>query len=102
VLTLQKDRVIGENSTPRVNIRKILDLNDMVSKPYEKVSIELNHDYNIEELKEVLKEEGKTEVNLIIVDNNKSLSFKLEKPRKFDLNIFNNVKNKQYVRKISF
>ncbi len=102
VLTLQKDRVVGENSAPRINIRKILNLNDMVSKPYEKVSIELNHDYNIEELKEVLKEEGKTEVNLVIIDNNKSLSFKLEKPRKFDLNIFNNVKNKQYVRKISF
>jgi DNA polymerase III subunit alpha len=102
VLTLQKNRVVGENSAPRINIRKILNLNDMVSKPYEKVSIELNHDYNIEELKEVLKEEGKTEVNLVIIDNNKSLSFKLEKPRKFDLNIFNNVKNKQYVRKISF
>ena len=102
VLTLQKDRVVGENSAPRINIRKILNLNDMVSKPYEKVSIELNHDYNIEELKEVLKEEGKTEVNLVIIDNNKSLSFKLEKPRKFDLNIFNNVKSKQYVRKISF
>ena len=36
------------------NIRKILDLGEIVNKPYEKVSIELNEDYNINDLK-VLK-----------------------------------------------
>ena len=63
---------------------------------------ELNNDYDLQELKNTLKEEGETEIQLIIKDKNKKLSFKLEKPRKFDLSIFNNVKNKQYVKKISF
>ena len=74
----------------------------MVNKSYEKVSIELTKDYDLEELKETLKEEGKTEINIIVKENNKSLEFKLQKLRKFDLSIFNDVKNKQYVKKISF
>jgi DNA polymerase-3 subunit alpha len=102
VMTLQKDRVTAENAQRRINIRKILDLNEIVNRPYEKVSIELAENYNLEELQETLKEEGSTEVKLIIKENNKSLSFKLEKPRKFDFGIFNDVKNKQYVKKISF
>ena len=102
ILTLQKDRHLGENTLQRINIRKILDLSEMIRKPYENVSIELSTDYNIEELKEVLKESGNTKINFIIKDKNKSFAFELEKTRKFDLNTFNNVKNKQYVKKISF
>ena len=102
VMTLQKDKIIGENINRRINIRKILDLNDVVNKQYDNVSIELSADYNVEELKDVLKEEGKTKINFIIKKEEKSFAFMLEKPRKFDLGIFNNVKNKQYVKKISF
>ena len=102
VLTLQKDKPSIETSQRRVNIRKILNLNEIVNKTHEKVCIELNSNYNLEELKNVLKEEGKTQIKLLVVDNNKSFSFELEKTRKFDLNIFNSVKNKEYVKKISF
>ncbi|MDC0473197.1 DNA polymerase III subunit alpha [Pelagibacteraceae bacterium] len=102
VMTLQKDRVTAENTQRRINIRKILDLKEIVNRPYEKVSIELTENYNLKELQETLKEEGSTEVKLIVRENNKSLSFKLEKLRKFDFAIFNDVKNKQYVKKISF
>jgi DNA polymerase-3 subunit alpha len=102
ILTLQKDKFLGENTQQRINIRKILNLSEMIRKPYQNVSIELSHDYNIEELKEALKEKGNTKINFIIKDKNKSFAFKLEKTRKFDLTTFNNVKNKQYVKKISF
>ena len=84
ILTLQKDRVLNENTQRRINIRKISDLSEMVSKSYDKVSIELHSNYNLDELKDALKEEGKTEINLIIKENNKSLAFRLEKSRKFD------------------
>ncbi len=102
VLTLQKDKAFGESTQQRINTRKILDLSEMIRKPYKNVSIELSHDYDIEELKDVLKESGSTKINFIINDKNKSFAFELEKTRKFDLNTFNDVKNKQYVKKISF
>ncbi len=102
VLTLQKDKVLKENTQRRINIRKISDLSEMVAKSYDKVSIELHSNYNLEELKEALKEEGKTEINLIIKENNKSLAFRLEKSRNFNLSTFNTIKNKEYVKKINF
>jgi len=102
VLTLHKDKPQIDSGQRRINIRKILALNEMVDKPYEKVSIELEENYDMEELQNTLKEEGRTEIQIIIRDKNKSLAFKLEKPRKFDLSIFKDVKNKQYVKKISF
>ena len=86
----------------RTNVRKILDLRELINKFYEKVSIELDDNYNLEDLKKVLKEEGKTQINIVVKDKNKTLAFQLEKTRKFDFNIFNDVKNKQYVKKISF
>jgi DNA polymerase-3 subunit alpha len=102
ILTLQKDRPTAENIQRRINVKKILDLSEMVNKPYDKVSIELKDGYNIEELKEALKEEGKTQVKIIINKNDKKIAFELEKSRKFDLSTFNQVKNKEYVKKISF
>jgi len=102
VLTLQKSKTAEENVTPRVNVRKILDLSETVNKSYENVSIELNSSDNLAELQETLREEGKTSIKIIISEKNKSYEFKLEKLRKFNLSIFNSVKNKQYVKKISF
>ncbi len=102
ILTLQKDKLNSETAQRRINIRKILALNDMVNKPYENISIELAEDYNLKELKEHLKEIGETNIKLIIPDKGKKIIFNLEKARKFDLSIFNNVKSKQYVKKITF
>ena len=102
ILTLQKDRVNPNNVQRRINIRKILNLSDMMNKPYENVSIELKENYDLQELKEVLNEEGKTNIELIIEENNKKYTYKLEKTRKFDFATFNNVKNKDYVKKIRF
>ena len=102
VLTLIKERPNPDNGTRRVNVRKILSLEEIVNKSYEKISIELNQNYNIKELYNTLKEEGKTEINIIIRDKNKNYAFKLEKRRKFNLSLFNDIKSKEYVKKISF
>jgi DNA polymerase III subunit alpha len=102
ILTLIKEKQVGENLQRRINVRKIVDLSEMINTPYKKVSIELDKDTNLSELKETLKQEGKTEVEIIVRNENQKLYFKLEKPRKFDLSIFNRIKSKQYVKKISF
>ena len=102
ILTLQKDLSNKGNLGTRVNVKKILDLNEMIEKPYDEVSIELTNDYNLNELKDALKEEGETKINIIVRENDKRFSFKLEKTRKFNLTIFNNVNSKEYVKKIRF
>ena len=102
ILTLQKDKFSENSISPRINVRKVLDLSELINKSYKKVSIELKNNYNLEDLKSILKEEGETQINILVKDKNKTLAFQLERTRKFDFNIFNDIKSKQYVKKISF
>ncbi|MDC3233473.1 DNA polymerase III subunit alpha, partial [Pelagibacteraceae bacterium] len=62
VLTLQKDKSILDVSKRRINLRKIVSLDDIINKPYSKVTIELKENYNIEEIKKLLTKEGQTEI----------------------------------------
>ena len=102
VLTLHKEKNTAENSSARVNIRKIVDLSELINKTYDRVSIELNNSDNLEELNEILKKNGGTKINVVLRDKNKNYSFELEKTRMFDFNLFSLIKNKEYVKKISF
>ena len=102
ILTLHKDKATNENNLMRVNIRKIVDLSDLVNKTYENISIELNNSENLDELNELLKKNGETKVNVILRDKNKNYFFELEKTRKFDFNLFSLIKSNEYVKKISF
>jgi len=102
ILTLHKDKNTSENNLTRINIRKIVDLTDLVNKTYETVSIEIKNRENLQELNNILKNNGKTKINVILRDNNKNYSFELEKTRKFDFSLFSLIKDKEYVKKISF
>jgi len=100
VLSLQKDKISGETEKKRVNIKKILNLDDVIHKPYSKVIIKLKNDYNINEIKQLLSIKGETEINLIIKDKNLQALYSLKENRKFDLNHYKALKAKKYVEKI--
>ena len=100
-MTLQKDKISGEKDKKRINVKKILSLDDVINKPYSKVTIELTKDYDIDDLKELLSNRGETEINLIIKDQNNQAFFSLGETRKFDLNHLKALKAKKYVEKIT-
>ncbi len=101
VLTLQKDRINSETLKKRINVKKILSLDDVINKPYAKVTIELNSNYNLDEIKELLSNKGETKVNLIIKSEKKQAFYSLQENRKFDLNHLKALKAKKYVEKIT-
>ncbi len=101
VLTLQKDKITGENVKKRINVKKILSLDEVINKPYSKVTIELKNDFNLNEIKDLLSKKGETEINLIIKDSNKQAHYSLQENRKFDINHFKTLKGKKYVEKIT-
>ncbi len=101
VLTLQKDRTILDISKRRINVKKISNLEEIIKKPYSKVTIELAENCNLIELKNLLSQKGNTKVSLIIHDNNKKVLFDLGNDRKFDFNQLKLIKNKEYVKKIT-
>ena len=101
VLTLQKDKITKESAQRRINVKKILSLDDIINKPYQKVTIELNENYKIEEIKTLLQNEGQTEIDLIINDKGKKIHYNLQNSRKFDFNQLKILKSKEYVKKIT-
>ena len=101
VITLQKDISSDENTKKRANVRKILNLDDLINKPYSKVTIELKTNYNINEIKDLLSAEGETTINLVIKNKTKKAHYSLQMNRKFDLNHLKALKAKNYVGKIT-
>ena len=99
VITLFKD-VGGDQK--RVNVKKIVSLDNLFNNNYKKVSIEIDEKLDLQELKKLLEKKGETEVELIIRQKDTKFTIKLENPRKFDLKLFNEVKNREYVKKITF
>ena len=100
ILNLQKDKTQIENLKKRINVRKIQSLDNLIDKPYSKVTIELKENFKINEIKEILSTYGDTEINLVISNQNKKANYSLQKNRKFDLNHFKALKSKEYVTKI--
>ena len=101
VLTLQKDKITGEQTKKRINVRKILRLDEVINKPYSKVTIELKNGYNLEEISKLLSTSGETEINLVVKDQNIKASYLLKNNRKFDLSHLKALKAKEYVEKIT-
>ena len=99
VITLQKDKYTEQNIPRRVNVKKILLLKEMVNKPYKNISIELNENYDLKDLKEFLKEKVETKVSLILPDKDKKIFYDLKSSRKVSLSHFNYLKSRNYVKK---
>ena len=101
VLTLQKDKIPGETGKKRVNVKKILNLDEAINKPYSNVTIELKNNYNLDEIKSLLSIKGETKINLVVKEKNKQAYYSLQENRKFDLNQLKALKAKKYVEKIT-
>ena len=102
ILTLQKDTNSTSSLKRRVNIKKIINLADVLRRPFNKVVIELKDNYELEEIKNILSSEGETAIDLVINTSNKKAFFSLQNNRKFDLNHLKALKAKKYVSKITF
>ena len=76
-------------------------IDDIINKPYSKVTIELNEHCNLEEIKKLLKDKGETYISLIINNKNKKIYYNLKNSRKFDFNHLKMMKTKEYVKKIT-
>ena len=100
MISLQKDKVLNPEVKKRVNVKKILPLEDVINKPYSKVTIEIKENGEINEIKEILSLYGDTQIELIINYKNKKAHYSLQNNRKFNLNHLKALKAKEYVKKI--
>ena len=100
VITLQKEKLSENGSKQRINVKKILNVNEVIEKPYSKVTIEFNENYDIKEIKKILSAYGETKINLVFKNKNKRAHYSLENNRKFDIDHLKALKSKKYVANI--
>ena len=102
ILTLQKDNAVVDSFSRRINIRKLISLNDFTNKKYDKVTIEIKNQSKLDELQKLLREDGETKIQIKIKETSKIYTFELKNLRKFNAGTFNHIKDKEYIEKISF
>ena len=95
ILTLFKNLSNDENRLTRINVQKIASLKDLFKSPINEVSFELKSEEQIKKISRILKDEGKTVVNINLVNDDNIIKFKLKNPRKLDRKSLNLLRNQQ-------
>jgi DNA polymerase-3 subunit alpha len=95
ILTLFKNISNDENRLTRINVQKIASLKDLFNSPINEVLFELNSEEQIEKISTILKDEGKTVVNIDLVIDDNVLKFRLKKSRQLDRKALNLLRNQE-------
>ena len=95
ILTLFKNVTNDENRLTRINVQKIASLKDLFNSPIKEVSFELKSEDQIEKVSKILRDGGKTFVNINLVTKDKTLNFRLKNARNFDRKSLNLLRNQE-------
>ena len=101
LLTLIKDKANKENRLRRINIRKIVNLDEITKQDYDNVEIELNNESDLNKLYEIIKEKGASKIKILIKKDDKNYVFELKDKRKFDYETFKYLNKVHYIKKIN-
>ncbi|MDA7574343.1 DNA polymerase III subunit alpha [Candidatus Pelagibacter sp.] len=95
LLTLVKSISNDENRFKRVNVQKIGSMMDLFNSPIKEVFFDINSYENLDEISKTLADEGKTDVNIRMVVDEKILEFKLKNSRKLDRKSLNLLRKRE-------
>ena len=95
ILTLFKNVSNDENRLTRINVQKIASLKELFNSPINEVLFKLSSEEQIKKISTILKDEGKTFVNIDLVKGDNILQFKLKNPRKLDRKSINLIRNQE-------
>jgi DNA polymerase-3 subunit alpha len=101
IITVLKDKENNENRFRRINVRKIISLDELIKKNYINVSIEIDKSDSLKKLYENIKEKGDTVIKISIAEDNKNYLFELKDKRKFDYNTLKHLNQEPYIKKIN-
>ena len=101
VLTIMKDKENQENRFRRINVRKIINLEDIKKVNYNNEHIEIDKPDNLKKLYESIKEKGNSKIKISILEKNKNYLFELKDKRKFDYETLKYLNKEPYIKKIN-
>ncbi len=95
ILTLFKNISNEDNRLTRINVQKIASLKDLFNTPINEVTFKLKSEEQIEKISLILKDEGKTVVNINLFFQDNILKFRLKNARKLDRKALNLLRNQE-------
>jgi len=95
ILTLIKNISNDENRFRRINVQKIASLKDLFNSPINEVSFDIKSNEELNEIANLLKEDGKTIVNFNLRENGKIIKFKLKNTRNLDRKSLNLLRKRE-------
>tara|TARA_B100000900_G_scaffold409697_1_gene426101 strand:- start:139 stop:2166 length:2028 start_codon:yes stop_codon:yes gene_type:complete len=101
ILTIVKNVSNDENRFKRINVQKIASLKDLFNSPINEVSFNVKNVEQVSEISRILKNDGKTTININFITEDKNLKFKLKNLRNLDRKSLNLLKKKEILSTIS-
>ncbi len=101
IMTLQKNHIQDENRFKRINVKKIISLKDLYSKPISKIEFEITKQDQIKEVSELINKKGNTDVKIKFINGKEAFIFKLKNKRFVDRKLINTIKNQDILATIS-
>ena len=93
ILTLQKISNKNEPQSLRLNVKKVISLDDLISRPINSISFKVKNVEEVDILSKMLKKGGDVEVSINVVSSNKAYKVKLKNKRFIDRKMVNLIKN---------
>ncbi len=101
ILNLVKNITNDENRFKRINVQKISSLKELFNSPINEVFFEVSSEHQVQVISKILKENGKTLVNINLINDNNILHFKLKNSKNLDRKSLNLLRKQQIQATIS-
>jgi len=101
LITVVKNSEDRDNRFRRINVRKIVNLEEAVNLNYNNVRIEIDSSNNLEKLFRSINEKGDAKIKILIHEEKKDYIFELKDKRKFDYKTLRDLNKEHYIKKIN-
>ena len=95
MLTLMKNYIDEKKTQKKINVKKIITLKEVINKPIDLLKLKFNDLSELEKIKHLKKDEGKTTIKFELLDKQNKLVFDLKDKRKIDFKQLNSLKIKE-------
>ena len=92
-MTIQKITKQSDPQSKRLNVKKIILLDDLINKPINSISFKVKNVDEVDRLSKMLKKGGDVEVNINVISHDKAYKVKLKDKRLIDRKTVNLIKN---------
>jgi DNA polymerase III subunit alpha len=101
VMTVIKDKENQDNRFKRVNVRKIVPLEQITKLNYKSVQIEIKNPDDLSKLYKIIEQKGDSKITIKVKKEDKNYLFELKDKRKFDYETLKYLNKESYISKIN-